>query len=176
MYSIMQCVINKDRMLNSMRELQNQLYKFNVKFYLLLLHYCVVRPINREQPSPVGAAGRGEQIYGGCRADGAPGGGDWRRVGGGEGGPLGELLEPLFLRRSSRFVQAVTSVAGAADPKTTGSTFRALSRACSSSSAACLSRSSTLVKDIPVLASDETALDRVLALWAGGRAILTLLC
>lgn len=43
-------------------------------------------------------------------------------------------------------------------------TFRALSLACSSSSAACFSRSSTLVKDIPVLASDETAFDRVLAL------------
>lgn len=43
-------------------------------------------------------------------------------------------------------------------------TFRALSRACSSSRAACFSRSSTLVKDIPVLASDETAFDKVLAL------------
>lgn len=43
-------------------------------------------------------------------------------------------------------------------------TFRALSRACSSSRAACFSRSSTLVKDIPVLASDDTAFDKVLAL------------
>lgn len=67
------------------------------------MDYFVIRPINRGQPSPVRAAGRGEQIYGGCRADGAPGGGDGRRVGGGEGGPLGELLEPLFLRRSTRF-------------------------------------------------------------------------
>lgn len=43
-------------------------------------------------------------------------------------------------------------------------TLSALSRACSSSRAACFSLSSTLVKDIPVLASDDTALDRVLAL------------
>lgn len=48
-----------------------------------------------------------------------------------------------------------------------GQTFRALSRACSSSRAACFSRSSTLVKDIPVLAKDDTAFDRVLALHGG---------
>ena len=46
---------------------------------------------------PVGAAGRGEEVYGWCCADGAPAGRDWRCVCGGEGGPLGELLEPLFL-------------------------------------------------------------------------------
>ncbi len=43
-------------------------------------------------------------------------------------------------------------------------TFSAFRRACSSSRAACFSLSSTLVKDIPVLAREETALERVLAL------------
>jgi hypothetical protein len=43
-------------------------------------------------------------------------------------------------------------------------TFSALRRACSSSRAACFSLSSTLVKDMPVLAREETALERVLAL------------
>ena len=43
-------------------------------------------------------------------------------------------------------------------------TFRACRRACSSSRAACFSLSSTLVKDMPVLAREETALERVLAL------------
>lgn len=47
---------------------------------------------------PIGAAGCREEVYGWCCADGAPAGGDWRCVCGGEGGPLGELLEPLFLR------------------------------------------------------------------------------
>lgn len=46
---------------------------------------------------PVGAAGGREEVYGWCCADGAPAGRDWRCVCGGEGGPLGELLEPLFL-------------------------------------------------------------------------------
>src|SRR4029434_9357943 len=48
--------------------------------------------------------------------------------------------------------------------KVTQVTLRALRRACSSSRAACFSRSSTLVKDMPVLAREDTALDRVLAL------------
>lgn len=48
---------------------------------------------------PVGAAGCREEVYGWCCADGAPAGRDWRCVCGGEGGPLGELLEPLFLRK-----------------------------------------------------------------------------
>lgn len=43
-------------------------------------------------------------------------------------------------------------------------TLSAFRRACSSSSAACFSLSSTLVKDMPVLAREETALERVLAL------------
>lgn len=51
------------------------------------------------QTAPVGAAGCGEEVYGWCCADGAPAGGDRRRVCGGEGRPLGELLEPLFLRK-----------------------------------------------------------------------------
>lgn len=53
-------------------------------------------------------------------------------------------------------------------------TFSALRRACSSSSAACFSRSSTLVKDIPVLASDDTAFDRVLALRGNPKSHQTL--
>lgn len=115
-------------------------------------------------PVPVGAAGCGEEVDGWCCADGAPAGGDGRRVCGGEGGPLGELLEPLLLRRetqtrsSHRARRSLTAEAGAQG------TFRALSRACSSSKAACFSRSSTFVKDIPVLASDDTAFDKVLAL------------
>lgn len=43
-------------------------------------------------------------------------------------------------------------------------TFKAFKRACSSSSAACFSLSSTLVSDRPVLAREETALERVVAL------------
>lgn len=43
-------------------------------------------------------------------------------------------------------------------------TLRAFKRACSSSKAACFSLSSTLVKDMPVLAKDDTALESVLAL------------
>lgn len=46
-------------------------------------------------------------------------------------------------------------------------TFSAFRRACSSSRAACFSLSSTLVKDIPVLAREETALESVLALSEG---------
>lgn len=51
-----------------------------------------------------------------------------------------------------------------------GCTLSAFNRACSSSSAACFSLSSTLVKEIPVLAREDTALDRVLALF--GREII----
>lgn len=43
-------------------------------------------------------------------------------------------------------------------------TFKAFKRACSSSNAACFSLSSTFVRDRPVLASEETALERVVAL------------
>lgn len=49
-------------------------------------------------------------------------------------------------------------------------TFRALRRVCSSSKAACFSLSSTLVKDMLVLAREETALERVLALSQGTSA------
>ena len=44
------------------------------------------------------------------------------------------------------------------------STLSAFKRACSSSSAACFSLSSTFVKEMPVFASDDTAFERVLAL------------
>jgi len=47
-------------------------------------------------------------------------------------------------------------------------TFRACSRACSSSSACCFSFSSMRLKDMPVVARVETALDRVDALQGGG--------
>lgn len=43
-------------------------------------------------------------------------------------------------------------------------TFNAFKRACSSSNAACFSLSSTLVRDRPVLAKEETALESVVAL------------
>lgn len=43
-------------------------------------------------------------------------------------------------------------------------TFKAFKRACSSSNAACFSLSSTFVRDRPVLAREETALERVVAL------------
>lgn len=46
-------------------------------------------------------------------------------------------------------------------------TLSAFRRACSSSRAACFSLSSTLVKEMPVLAREETALERVLALNQG---------
>ena len=48
---------------------------------------------------PVGAAGGGEEVDGRGCADGAPCGGDGRRVGRGERGPLRQLLQPLFLRK-----------------------------------------------------------------------------
>lgn len=55
------------------------------------------------QALPIRAAGCREQINGRCCADGAPSGGDGRCISGREGGPLGELFEPLFLRRDLKF-------------------------------------------------------------------------